>query len=305
MEKTVARLLLQAGDESLSLDDRNVSLRELLGLFKSDESLVSLEHVEKANFLLSALDSAAEIVVFLMAAENVPIAKSEIEEACIKGIIASSVVSICGKVYRHVSSTKNQKLLRDLVMGESSSELEKIEFVMDVLTCKPKNADDVDLKEYTHQYLILLTEILKADKSIALCSAAMFALYQISLFDDSHSPSIVSSLMEYSGECTRVLKVTLLCLLRHEKNEPFSDQLSNILKKLDTPAHQINHSRNIARRQASMNRKRPRESHGKSVDLSLVPVNLLADLIVQTAFATPQDKWNEAVLVFHAFDNEF
>jgi hypothetical protein len=49
-----------------------------------------------------------------------------------------------------------------------------------------------------------------------------------------------------------------------------------------------------------MNRKRPREEEeaASNIDISRIPMSLLSDLIVQTAFATPQDKWNDAVMVF-------
>jgi hypothetical protein len=109
---------------------------------------------------------------------------------------------------------------------------------MAVLTCTKLDGDG---DEAAKEYLALLLENLFSERSRALSTAAMFALYQISLFDDELSPSIVARLMDYTGPNTRVQRVTLLCILRHEKNEPFSDQLCNILssQRLETPPHQV------------------------------------------------------------------
>lgn len=115
---------------------------------------------------------------------------------------------------------------------------DKIQFAMAVLTCSPLDGDGA---EASKEYLAYLLEMLFSENSRAHSTAAMFALYQISVFDDELSPSIVGRLMEYSGSNTRVQRVTLLSLLRHEKNEAFSDQLSNILSssRLQTPPHQV------------------------------------------------------------------
>jgi hypothetical protein len=116
MEKSVKRLLTQADDTTYPLDDRAVSLRELLGLLKSDQSLITLECVDKVTGLLPTLECASELVIYFMASSaSLP---AETQEVCIKGIFAlQSAVSMCGKVYQHTVSPGNRTLMRQFVMA--------------------------------------------------------------------------------------------------------------------------------------------------------------------------------------------
>jgi hypothetical protein len=114
MEKSVKRLLTQAEDTTYPLDDRQVNLRELLGLLKSDHSLITLECVEKVTGLLPTLKSAETLVIYFMSSsESLP---AETQDLCIKGIFATPSVSMCGRVYQYTVSPGNRALIRQFVM---------------------------------------------------------------------------------------------------------------------------------------------------------------------------------------------
>lgn len=98
MKKAIDRLLNQAGDSDIPLDDRNVNLGELLGLFKADMNLISLDAVNRVCLLLPR---SGDIVSFLMEASSSPstILPSEAQDICVKSLLAStSNISLLRKV---------------------------------------------------------------------------------------------------------------------------------------------------------------------------------------------------------------
>jgi hypothetical protein len=112
MEKTVTRLLAQAKD-STQADTSN--LEEVLGLLKSDHSLITLECIQKVAGLLSLLKSASDLVVYFMSIADKSSIPAETQDVCLKGIIASGSIGICSRVYRYIVSPGNRNAVREFV----------------------------------------------------------------------------------------------------------------------------------------------------------------------------------------------